>query len=48
MDLGEAYIKVLDLSKKKIYVDPDIEENYSEDKSYLFFKQLISLITSNK
>ena len=23
MELGETYIKVLDLSKKKIYIDPD-------------------------
>ena len=48
MELGETYIKVIDLSKKKIYIDPDIEENYSEDKSYLFLKQFISSLTNKK
>lgn len=41
-------MEVFCLSNKKIYINPDIEKNCSEDKSYLFFKQLISLITSNK
>lgn len=59
MELGQTYVKVLNLSKKKIYVDPDVEEKLkafsyfaektcSEDKSYLFLKQFVLSLTNKK
>lgn len=41
-------MEVVCLSKKKIYVNPDAEENCSEDNSYLFLKQFISSLTNKK
>lgn len=44
----EYIMEVVCLSKKKIYVNPDAEENCSEDNSYLFLKQFISSLTNKK
>ena len=44
----EYIMEVFCLSNKKIYINPDIEKNCSEDTSYLLLKQFISLITNKK